>query len=98
MEGEACYTTILGTDTNITEIETDVDNDRVLLVVKDSYGNAAVPFYVTGFSKVYIMDFRYADVYITDMVEKVGATDVLFSVSITSSFTPDHIESIKNRI
>lgn len=96
VSGEACYSCILGGDENICEIETDVDNGRVCVLIKDSYGNALVPYLVTGFEKVYVADFRYSNIYLSDFVEEVGATDVLFGVSISSSFTPQHIELMEN--
>ena len=93
---DACYSAILGGDENICEIMTDVDNDRCIVLVKDSFGNALVPFLVTGFEKIYVVDFRYAEIYLDDFVETVGATDILFAVSMSSAFTPQHIESIEN--
>jgi len=94
-EGASCYSAILGGDMNIAEIKTDVDNDRVLVIIKDSYGNALVPFFVGSFSKIYVTDFRYVDVKMKDFFEEVGATDVLFGMSISSNYSYGPIESME---
>lgn len=43
-EGVNCYSAILNVDQEIAEIDTGVDNGRVLVVFKDSFGNALIPF------------------------------------------------------
>ena len=39
-------------------ITTDVKNDRVCLVLKDSYGNAFLPFLTSHYSRIYVIDPR----------------------------------------
>jgi hypothetical protein len=94
--GVNCYSAILGTDDEIVEIETDVDNDRTLVIFKDSYGNALVPFLTQGFSKIYVCDFRYFEINAIDFCFDVGATDVLFAVSLSAAHTESHINAIGN--
>ncbi len=94
-EGVGCYSVFMGGDMNITEIKTDVDNGRCLVLIKDSYGNALVPFFVGSFEKIYVVDFRYAEISMKELFEKVGATDILFGMSISSGYTPGQIESIE---
>ncbi len=95
-EGVACYSAILGDDNEIAEIETDVKNGRTLVIIKDSYGNALVPYLTHGFERIYVCDFRYLDVNAIDFIERVGATDVLFAVSLQAAHTDSNIVLINN--
>lgn len=95
-EGVNCYSAILNVDNQIAEIDTDCDNGRVLVVFKDSFGNALIPFFTHGFSKIYVCDFRYFDINAIDFCRQVGCTDLLFAVSLTSCSTPTHISAINN--
>lgn len=63
--------------------------------MKDSYGNALVPFLTHSFSKIYVCDFRYMDINAKDFMENVGATDVLFSISLSACYTPTHVEALE---
>lgn len=90
-EGVNSYSTIIGGDLNIVEVNTEVDNDRTLVLIKNSYGNALVPFFVGSFEKIYVVDFRYVQVGMQNFFQLVGATDVLFGMAIFSCYTPEHI-------
>lgn len=94
--GVNCYSAILGRDDVIAELDTDCTNGRTLVIFKDSFGNALVPFLTHSFSKIYICDFRYFDLNAIDFIENVGATDVLFAVSIAAAHTESHINAIGN--
>ncbi len=94
VSGGACYSAFLGRDDIIAEVDTDVNNGRVLVIMKDSYGNALVPFLTHSFSKIYVLDFRYLNISAIEFMKNVGATDVLFSISISGAHTSSHIDSI----
>lgn len=95
-EGVNCYSAILGRDDIIAEIETDCNNGRVLVIMKDSFGNALVPFLTHSFSKIYVCDFRYMEVNAVDFCYDVGCTDLLFAVSLAAAHTESHINTIGN--
>ena len=92
------YTVFVGTDDTILEIDTAADNDRVLVVFKDSYGNALVPFLAPSFSKIYLCDNRFFDINSVTFAHDVGATDVLFALGPASSSSYDKIELIENNM
>lgn len=73
------YLTFLGGDGDISKVTTDVKNGRKLFIIKDSYGNAEVPFFLNSFEEIYVADMRYFDLNICSFVETLGITDVLFS-------------------
>ena len=81
----AYYCSFLGSDDRIAEITTDCDNGKVLVIFKESYGNALVPFLTTCFQKIYVCDVRYFDLNAAEFCNEVGATDLLFA---TCTFTP----------
>ena len=96
VSGVNCYSAILGGDLDIPEIKTDVHNGRTLVVIKDSYGNALIPFLTGSFEKIYVVDFRYATISMQDFFNRVHATDILFGLSISGSYTNSHIKAIRN--
>ena len=94
--GVGCYSAILGNDDEIAEIKTDVHNGRTLVIIKDSYGNALVPYLTHGFEKIYVVDFRFFEINAIDFIEQVGATDLLFAVSLQAAHTESNITIINN--
>lgn len=73
------YSTFMGADNKIVRIATDAGTGRKLVVFKDSYGNAEIPFYFNSFDEVYVCDMRYFDLNAVEFVKFTGATDVLFT-------------------
>lgn len=95
-EGSAnTYSTILGGDLNIAEIKTDVGNGRTLVLIKNSYGNALVPFFTGSFETIYVVDFRYVKIGMNDFFNRVGATDILFGMAMSSCYTTEHIDAME---
>lgn len=84
-DGSAYYCSFLGSDDRIAKIETNANTGRTLVIFKESYGNALVPFLTSGFDTIYVCDIRYFGLNSLDFCNKVGATDVLFAVC---TFTP----------
>lgn len=71
------YANFLGGDHPLVRIESDV-NQKKLLVIKDSFGNAVAPYLALHFGTVYVMDYRYFDVNLPDFVKSNGITAILF--------------------
>ena len=78
------YLTFLGGDDKIVKITTSVDNGRKLLVIKDSYGNAEVPFLTGSFQEIYVIDQRYFEVNLINFINYNGITDILLTHNIFS--------------
>ena len=93
--GSGCYCTVLGSDMNLAEIKTDVHNGRTLVLIKDSYGNALVPYFVGSFEKIYVLDMRYTNVRLRNFFKQVGATDILFGSSLSSFYTSSRVSGIR---
>lgn len=79
------YMMFLWGDTPLVHIVSDtVKNGRVLIVIKESYGNALVPFLTDHFEEIYAIDPREFNgdgeptLNIVDFANEHGATDFLF--------------------
>jgi len=71
----------LGGDSVSVKIVTGNNTGRKLVIFKDSYGNAFVPFTVSSFDEIYVLDIRYYNQNGVKFCQNVGATDVAFVVS-----------------
>ena len=85
MPTSSMYSTFMGGDKKIVRISTDAGTGRKLVVFKDSYGNAEIPFYFGSFDEIYVCDMRYFDLNAIDFIKFTGATDVLFTMCTFSA-------------
>ena len=76
---EASYCVFIGSDDRVTHITTDCKNGRKLFLIKDSYGNALVPFLTGSFEEIYVVDFRYFKLNPISFMKEHGITDFLCS-------------------
>lgn len=81
------YNTFIGGDNPYTEITNhDLHDGSACVVVKESFGNAFVPFLVDHYEKVYVIDYRYYEEKSLDQVVRdTGATDVIFVNAINAA-------------
>lgn len=52
------YLAFISGDTPLMHIKTDVGNGKKIIVIKESYGNAFVPFLVNHYEEIYVVDPR----------------------------------------
>lgn len=96
------YSRFMGGDMKVVHVETDVDNGRKLLIVKDSYPNALVPCLTGSFEDIWTVDMRWLEVMehfphsISQIVKEQGITDVLFCMNTFSAVgeNADHLPGI----
>ena len=82
------YLAFIGGDQPLTEIHNPNINDgSSIVVVKESYGNAFVPFLVDSYEHVYVIDYRHWSGDLADFVIDNSIDDVLFLnvVNVTST-------------
>lgn len=84
-EMKNAYSTFLGDDREIAKIDTNIQNGRTLVIFKDSFGNALVPFLTQSFEHIYVCDIRYFDINAIEFCQNTGATDVLFACCMFTS-------------
>ena len=68
-------------DSYAVRVETGVNNGRKLLVIKDSYGNAMIPFLIEGFEEVYVVDYRDFECNVLEFIEENEITDVALTLA-----------------
>lgn len=78
------YLAFLGGDNAYSVIENKAIKDgSACVVVKESFGNALVPYLADHYSKVYVVDYRYWKGSLSKLVKKKKAKDVFFLNNIS---------------
>lgn len=72
------YSTFIGGDNPFTTItNNEITDGSSCVVVKESFGNAFVPFLVDNYQTVYVVDYRYWEGSVADLAKEKGAKDVI---------------------
>lgn len=71
------YLAFISGDQPIEKITTSVANGKKIVVLKESFGNAFVPFLCNNYEEIYVVDPRKVDLYLPDFVESNGIQEVL---------------------
>lgn len=89
----AAYCVFMGGDLNTTSVVTQTKNNRHLLILKDSYGNALPSNLFSSFEEIHVVDCRY---FLQNMVEFVKAhaiTDILFANNLIHASAPKTVQA-----
>lgn len=62
--------------------------DRNILVLKDSYGNAMVPFLAENYGNIIVVDTRYTSMNVYEMFADYELTDILFINNLEAANSP----------
>lgn len=79
------YCTFMGGDSKITQVKTSTQNNRRLIILKDSFGNAIPGYLFFSFEEIHVIDYRYFTKDIKTYVEEYNITDILFANNIFPS-------------
>ena len=91
------YMCFIGGDNPVSEIHNEnIKDGSSIVVIKESYGNAFVPFLVDSYEYIYVIDYRYFDGNLVDFVEDNGIKDVLFLNYISTTSTESKIGQIED--
>lgn len=71
------YSSFTGSNMPLVEIETDIDNGKSLLLIKDSYAHSLVPFLSKHYSKITMVDLRYINVGLDMIIDLDDYSQVL---------------------
>ncbi len=72
------YSSFTGSNAPIVNIETNVDNGKSLLIIKDSYAHSLVPFLANHYSRITMVDMRYINVALNYFVDLESYDQTLF--------------------
>ena len=90
---EPAYTFFFGGDQPMIEIHNpDVDNGRSIIILKDSYANAFVPWIVNNFENTIVVDPRTYWATVTDIFDLYDITDCLIMNYIFTTSFPDYCQ------
>lgn len=88
------YSSFTGSNVPIVTIETDVENDKSLLIVKDSYAHSLVPFLSKHFSKITMVDMRYIHTGLDTLIKLDDYSQVLFMFNAISFSEDDSLPAL----
>lgn len=86
------YTVFGGSNHPIYTIDTPVDNNKSLLLIKDSYANSVIPFLSQCYRKIVVVDPRYFYDSIDEIIDTHSITDVMFLYNANTIFKDDSLD------
>lgn len=78
----------------LVKISTASKSKKKIVIVKDSYANSFVPFLQSNYSEIYMVDLRYYEDSIEQLVKTNKIDDVLILYNVNSFSQDDSIENI----
>lgn len=94
-QGKADYGIFISGDYPYTVVEGDADNNRVLAVVKDSYGNALIPWLAAGYEQILAIDPRTCQEDIGQLLQQYQVTDFLLLNYVKVTSTSAYAEQLQ---
>lgn len=77
------YTLFLDGNHARVDIETDAGTGRTLIVLKDSFGHALVPLLANHYDHIVMLDLRYYNLPLSQLVEEMPDADVLLTYNLS---------------
>ncbi len=91
------YSTFIAGDNALTVIKNNDNPDgETCVVIKDSYGNALVPFLIPHYSKIYVIDPRHYEKSLSEFSQDKEIDDVLFICNISVTRNDVFIAALEN--
>jgi len=90
------YLAFMGGDVPCSVTTTGNSSGRSIIIFKESYGNAFIPFLLPHYDKIYVADIRSFPFNAVNYITENGITDVLFLNNIMTSCTPARVMNIMN--
>lgn len=87
------YLVFMGGDIPLSIVETDAGTGKSIIVFKESFGNAFVPFLTRNYDKIYIADIRTFPFNAIDYITENQIYDVLFLNNIMTCCSPPRIKN-----
>ncbi len=93
------YLTFIGGDNALTTIVNhDNPTGETCIVIKDSYGNAFVPFLVPHYSTIYVIDPRHFEMSLEEFSADKTINDVIFLSNISTTRNKIFIEAMEELV
>lgn len=88
------YAVFLGGNNALIKVNTPLKNKRKLLVIKDSFANAFVPFAVNHFEETIVIDLRYYNGDIDELITNNSVTDVLVLYNVIGFVSDPNVSKL----
>lgn len=89
------YSLFMGGDHPFARIDTDVQNGKCALIIKDSYANAMIPFLTSHYETILVIDPRNFYGTVTELCGEYDIDDVIVINYVFTSTFPDFISAIE---
>jgi len=88
------YAIYFGGNQSLISIQTQLNNRRKILVIKDSYANCFIPFMIDQFQQIDVLDLRYTNQKINELIENGEYTDILILYNASGFAEDTNIEKL----
>lgn len=95
-QGKADYGIFISGDYPYTVVEGDAINGRVLALVKDSYGNALIPWLTAGYERIVAIDPRSYQEDLQQLLQQYAVTDFLLLDYVKVTSMPAYAEQLQS--
>lgn len=89
------YGVFFGGNDGLIKVETDTKNSRSILVIKDSFANSFVPFLTSHYQKIVMVDLRYYNENLENLIQDEGITDICILYNVSNLVTDRNIQKLK---
>ena len=93
--GGNTYLTFLGGDAPLMKITTSVKNGKKAAIVKNSMGNAFCVYLISHYEEIYVIDFRYSNHNLIDLIEKNKINDLIFALGMYGAMSNGTINMMR---
>ncbi len=94
LETKDQYAVFMGGNYSLIDIKTTTDNEQTLLLFKDSFANSLIPFLVTQYKEIVVVDPRYYYGTVTELMSSYSINDVLFLYSGNTLFADNNLKEV----
>ena len=88
------YEIFFGGNKSIIDIRTNSKKEEKLLILKDSYANSFIPFILSDYREIIVVDPRYYYDDINSLIEDKQITDILFFYSMNTFFEDTSLDDM----
>ncbi|MGN1467443.1 MAG: DHHW family protein [Ruminococcus sp.] len=92
--GTLTYGVFIWGDQPLEVLHSDRNTGKKIAIVKESFGNALVPYFTYNYDEVHVIDFRYWEGNLKKYCEEQGITEVLFANGVMSANTSSQIDAM----
>ncbi len=94
LETKDKYAVFLGGNYGKTVIETTANSNDTVLILKDSYANGLIPFLINHYKKIIMLDLRYYNQSIKQIIEVENPDEVLLIYNVSSLATDNNFKKL----